>query len=270
MVNIISEISINHLGMIKFAKILALRSKEVGANFVKFKIKDVNNYYVSGKKYRGYDFNMYRASMELSKKDFEVLDEYCREIQIPWFSTIHDEKGLEFISKFNPPFYKVASMDATELEFLRLFSGIGKPLIVSTGGLNFTQIQEVVDTVLSTNLKLILNHCVSIYPTPLEQCNIGFIKKLRDTFEPDVTIGYSGHEEGWMPTLEAIRLGVSFVERHITLSRDLKIHHIDASLTVAEFEQMVRDIRETELVHSKEYSEVESDEYSFLKERRYQ
>lgn len=262
--------------MVNIAKETIKSCYLAGADYIKLKKKNVQNYYQKGKQWRKYDFKTYRQSLELSEEDFKTIDIYCGILRIPWFSTVHDKENLLFISKFNPPFYKVASMDAKNPEFLSWFVDTvpsNKPVIVSTGGMGLGEIEDVVKLVTDHKLSLILNHCVSIYPTPLEQTNIGMIATLRTKFaSSSVKIGYSGHEEGWGPTLMAVILGAEFIERHVTLSRDLKIHHIEAGLTTNEFKSMINDVRNIETLNQllkTGWNEYNLEELDFLLNKNY-
>ena len=270
MVKIIAELSINHLGMRKIAEVMIKEASRIGADYVKLKKKNVDLYYSPGKTFRGYEFKKYRGSFELSEDDFEWIDELCYREGIEWFSTVHDLDGFEFFSNYDVPFYKIASSDALDPKFVEWFTEKNTekvPMIVSTGGMDLEQIKDVVRTIKPHDIPLIINHCVSIYPTPVEQTNIGFIKELQKI--DGITVGYSGHEEGWIPTLLAVQLGVEYVERHLALSRDIDIHHIDASLTVDEFHEMVKDIRSLETIMSSKHKGFELEELSFLKDKVY-
>jgi len=271
MVKIIAELSINHLGMKKIAIAMMEECAKMGVDYIKFKKKDVASYYKSGKDFKGYDFKKYRGSFELSEKDFEEIDLWCSENEMKWFSTIHGVNSFNVISSFDVPFYKIASSDALDDKFIEWYLTANKekkPTIVSTGGMDIMQIDEMARLMRGEEIPLIINHCVSIYPTPIEQTNIGFIKELQSIC--GVTVGYSGHEEGWIPTLLAVQMGVEYVERHLTLSRDLDIHHINASLTVDEFSDMVNDIRDLEKALDSGYKDYEEMEFNFLKERVYE
>ena len=271
MVKIIAELSINHLGMAKIAQVMIEACAKMGVDYIKLKKKDVDSYYKDGKEYRGYDFKKYRGSFELSEEDFELIDNICWQNNIKWFSTVHDTKGFKFLSNFDIPFYKIASSDALSDAFMEWFIVANKEkktTIISTGGMDLDAIKKLVRRMQLHDIPLIVNHCVSIYPTPIEQTNIGFIKELQKI--DGISVGYSGHEVGWVPTLLAVQLGVEYVERHLALSRDINIHHIDASLTLDEFRDMVRDIRDLDTAMDSGYKGFEKDELTFLKERIYE
>jgi len=271
---IVAELSINHLGMRKLAIVILQKCKEIGVDYVKFKIKNVKKYYKkSPTKYNGYDFITYRNSFELSEDDFEYINNWCKKNKLPWFATVHDSSGLDFLSRYEVPFYKIASSDSQNLSFVRKVvkhNESKKPLIISTGGCSLKHIDKIVKIVSASETKLYLLHCVSMYPTPIDKCNIKFITRLRKKYESDnIKIGYSGHETGWLPTLFAVHNGASIIERHITVTRNLNIHHIAAALTLEEFSNMVDDINNLSKMISAKDVEFYNEEYGFIRDKKY-
>lgn len=277
MPKIVAEISINHMGMLKLVKIIIDECEKMGVDYIKLKMKDVGKYYEDeSKKWRGYNFKEYRASLELSKDDFKEIDEYCKNKKIKWYATVHDEESLEFISQFNPPFYKVASMDNDRLGFLDkiLDKAFAQkvPIVVSLGGKTYDWADIIAEKAKAKGVEAYILHCVSIYPTPLEETNILAVGRLKEKFKNDshIHIGYSGHEEGYLPTLLAVQQGAEMIERHICFSRDLQIHHIKAGLNIEEFKDMVRDIREIFRIVEKDFREFSLKELEFLKYKKYE
>lgn len=271
---IVAEFTINHLGMRKIVLATLQRCKEMGVDYAKFKKKDVYKYYSKdGKRFNGYDFLLYRNSLELSDEDFFAIDEWCKANDMKWYATCHDLDSTKFISQFDPPYYKIASMDAqndTLLENLLQHNETKKPMIVSMGGLSMKAIAKIVEKVRLKDIELIILHTVSIYPTPIERCNVSAIAELRQEFEGNgVSIGYSGHEQGYIPTLLAVQHGAAMVERHITLSRKFNIHHINTALTTDEFYQMIKDIDQVVNMMAMEKTVFYEEEFKFLKDRDY-
>jgi len=242
---IVAELSINHLGMVKIAQKMIDSAINSGADLVKFKYKNVNKYYKSDNKHwRNFNFKNYRKSLELSKEDFTTIATYCKKRQIKWFCTVHDLEGMEFIKSFNPPYYKIASMDTIRKDFLESVmqkcKQEEKPLIVSLGGKDDAFTDNLVKQINDLKIKAYLLHTVSIYPTPLGQSNVQYISKLKNKYENEnIQIGYSGHETGYAPSLLAALQGAKMIERHFSLTRGFDIHHIEASITPKEFRDMV-------------------------------
>ena len=84
-------------------------------------------------------------------------------------------------------------------------------------------------------------HCISVYPSEDEECNLLIIKSLKDRYKCEV--GYSGHERGVLPSVLAVTLGATSIERHITLDRTMYGSDQSASLEKKGLELMVRDAR---------------------------
>lgn len=271
----VAELSINHLGMVKIAQKMIDEAVAGGANLIKLKFKNVKKYYKDdGKKWRNFDFKTYRGSLELSKEDFGYLAEYCNSKGIRWFCTVHDEEGLDFIKTFNPPFYKVASMDAGKTKLvdkvMKLCSEESKPLIISLGGKSDEFVSKLVDKINQFELKAFLLHTVSIYPTPDGKSNITYITHLRSKFESDnIKIGYSGHEVGYAPSILATLQGAKMIERHFALSLDWDIHHLGCALTPEKYREMNETIDKLILENNAGLTEFHREELDFLKDMKY-
>lgn len=274
----IAELTINHLGMINIAKMMIKAAKNSGANLVKLKIKNVQSYYADDTvaDWRNFQFKKYRQSLELTKEDFAELDAYCKEIGMKWCSTIHDLESLDFIKTFDPPMYKVASMDIDKPDLLDAVISLckkeNKSIIMSVGGRNLEQIKELVGKIEAADIYAYILHTVSIYPTPVGTSNINFFRYLKDNIESKggkIRIGYSGHEQGYAPSVLAGTYGAAMIERHFTLTRDYQIHHMEAALTPDEFSEMVNLIDEVAEELGSSVQDVNKDEMHFLKEMNY-
>lgn len=271
----VAELSINHLGMVNIAKKMIDEAISCGADLIKLKYKNVDKYYRDdGKVWRNFNFKTYRGSLELSKKDFETIAKYCSSKNIKWFCTVHDDEGLEFLKPFDPPYYKVASMDADNEKLvdrvMSLCKEEDKPLVISLGGKNNNFVSTIVSKVNDYGIKAYLLHTVSIYPTPTGESNMSYVSYLKRHFESDtVKVGYSGHEVGFTPSLLAATQGASMIERHFTLSRDWLIHHMDCALTPTEYKQMTSIIEEMTKESNSKLTDFHQEELSFLKDRNY-
>ena len=271
----VAEFTVNHLGMVSIAKKMIDAAISGGANLIKLKYKNVDKYYQDdGKKWRNFNFKSYRGSLELSKNDFAELAEYCNSKSINWFCTVHDSEGLEFLKPFDPPYYKVASMDADKVELvdevMSLCKKENKPIIISLGGKSNKFVADIVAKINEHDIKAFLLHTVSIYPTPTGQSNISYIRYLKKHFESDnIKIGYSGHEIGYTPSLLAVTHGAAMIERHFTLSHDWKIHHLKCALTPDQYKEMNKMIDELISESNSNLNEFHQDELKFLQDMNY-
>jgi hypothetical protein len=132
---------------------------------------------------------------------------------------------VDFIERFDPPCYKLASASITDHDLLRKTRATGKPILMSTGMSTLEEIDAAVD-VLGLH-DLLVMHAVSMYPCEVKDLNLRMIETLRARYAT-LPIGYSGHETGLAPTFAAVAMGAAAVERHITLDRECGVARADA------------------------------------------
>src|SRR5262252_4617986 len=220
---IVAEIGINHNGDIDLARRLISVAVAAGCDAVKFQKRTVDVVYSSEElaKPRENPFGPtngdLKRGLELDFYDYQEIDAYCRASKITWFASCWDEKSVDFIDRFAPPCYKIASASLTDDNLLRHTRATGKPVILSTGMSTLEQIDHAVD-VLGTR-DLILLHACSTYPAYYEELNLRAIPAMRLRY--GVPVGYSGHETGIASTVAAAVMGASCVERHITTDRSM-------------------------------------------------
>ena len=253
---VIAEIGINHNGEVALAKKLIDVAVDAGANAVKFQKRSLENLYKNDVlddpniDSQGLEIliNVLKE-VEFTESEYEEIIEYCKTKKIPFLCTPWDKPSVDFLDKFQVPALKIASADMTNLPLIHHACKTKKPLIISTGMSTMDEIEKTVDFVKKENVPFVLLHCNSTYPSPVELLNLSLIDLLRQKF--DVPIGYSGHEQGIMPTLAAANMGAVVVERHITLDRKMEGIDQAASLEPEEFKNLVMYIRESEKAKGK-------------------
>lgn len=249
-VYIIAEIGINHNGSLKKALKLVKGARDAGCDCVKFQ-KRIPELCVPKDQWNierdtpwgRMTYIEYRHKVELSLSDYEKIDQYCRKKGIDWTASCWDEESVDFINAFDVPFYKAASASLTDIALLRKKRSTGKPLMISTGMSTEEEIVNAVELIGRENL--MIAHSTSTYPCKPEELNLRMIHTLQKLF-PEVPVGYSGHETGLSPTLAAVALGATFVERHITLDRAMWGTDQAASVEVSGFRRLVENIRDVE------------------------
>jgi len=218
---IIAEIGINHNGDIDLARRLISVAVAAGCDAVKFQKRTVEEVYSPEElaKPRESPFGAtngdLKRGLEFGHDEYRLIDRYCREVKMPWFASCWDEKSVDFIDRFDPPCYKIASASLTDDRLLRHTRSKGKPVILSTGMSTIEEIDRAVE-VLGTN-DLVLLHACSAYPAYYPELNLRTIVTLKERYQ--VPVGYSGHETGLPSTIAAVALGACAIERHITLDR---------------------------------------------------
>lgn len=219
----IGEVGINHNGDINLAKKMILEAKKAGFSAVKFQKRnpEISTPENVKSKLRETPWGEmtyldYKFRIEFEKKEYDEIDNYCRELEIDWFASCWDIDSLNFLLNYEPPVLKIASASITNKDLLIAHRDSMLPIIMSTGMSTPDEIHKAY-TILKNNDLAIL-HTTSTYPCPPEELNLNVIKTLIQQY-PNNPIGYSGHESGLSTSIAAAVLGAKIIERHITLNR---------------------------------------------------
>lgn len=243
---IIAEIGINHNGSVELAKKHIDLALKAGCDAVKFQKRTVDVVYTKEELARerqsvfGTTNGDLKRGLEFGYEEYSQIDKYCRDKGILWFASCWDEASVDFINQFDVPCYKIASASLTDDNLLKHTKSKGKPILLSTGMSTMEEIRHAVEILGEDNL--IIYHCTSTYPSNAEETNLKAIETLKKEFNSP--IGYSGHERGITPSILAVALGASSVERHITTDRTNWGSDQAASLELTGLSHMVRDIRQ--------------------------
>lgn len=246
---VIAEIGLNHNGSIDLAKKLIDVAKKCGVDAVKFQKRTVEclaiDSILNAKDDRFPEFgNTYkeiRNYLEFNLSEYIELKQYAKSKKLDFLVTAFDIEAVDFLEKISVDKYKVASHSLTNLDLLKYIAMKNTPVIMSTGMCEIDDIDRAVSIFKDSNTNLSLLHCVSAYPTPLEECNLLALKNLKARY--DLVTGYSGHEVGFLPTLLAVAMGAEIIERHITLDKNMIGFDHKISLEPNELEIMVSQIR---------------------------
>ena len=241
----IAEIGINHNGSLEMAKQLIDVAVKCGCDAIKFQKRTVDIVYTPEDLARerenpfGKTNGDLKRGLEFGEKEYSEIDKYCKEKHIHWFASCWDEDSVDFIAKFDPPCFKIASASLTDDDLLKHHRKYGKPIILSTGMSTMVQIEHAVEVLGMDDL--IVLHSTSTYPAKPEELNLKMITTLREKFP--VPIGYSGHEVGLSPTFAAAVLGAQVIERHITMDRANWGSDQAASVEPQGLERLMKEIR---------------------------
>ena len=231
---LIAEIGINHNGDIKIAKQLIKNAKDCRFDAVKFQKRTIDIVYDQKTldTYRespwGKTTREQKMGLEFEKTEYDEIDKYCKELNIDWFASSWDVKSLEFLDNYNLKYHKIASAMIVDQNFLEEVSRRNKHTFISTGMSTEQDIDNAVNIFKKNNCSFELMHCVSTYPMKPEDANLITINQLKKEY--GCNVGYSGHENGVVISLAAMMLGISSLERHITLDRTMYGSDQSASL----------------------------------------
>ena len=250
-VYITAEIGINHNGDLEICKKLIDWAVLCGCDAVKFQKRTVEKVYTKEylDSYRespwGTTQRAQKEGLEFGKKEYDIIDSYCKEKGIEWFASAWDVDAQKFLEQYDCKHNKVASAMLTNLELLEMIAKEKKHTFVATGMSTFEEIDTAVEIFKKYECPYELMHCNSTYPMKNEDANLKMIYTLRERYGCDV--GYSGHETGRIVSLAAVAMGATSLERHITLDRAMYGSDQAASLEVDDLQRLVKDIRAIEL-----------------------
>jgi len=247
---ITGEIGINHNGNVEIAKQLIDVAKIAGADAVKFQKRTIDLVYTkemldsARESPWGTTQRAQKGGLEFGLNEYREIDAYCKGKGIEWFASAWDPESQKFLRQFDLKYNKIASAMIVYEDLLREVASEKKHTFISTGMSDFEQIDRAIEVFRSAGCPFELMHCVSTYPMNDEDANLNRIKTLRDRYKCNV--GYSGHEVGLAVSYAAAALGITSLERHITLDRAMYGSDQAASVETAGLIQLVGAVRKIE------------------------
>ncbi|MCG6191215.1 N-acetylneuraminate synthase [Maribellus maritimus] len=254
---IIAEAGVNHNGNMEMAKKLIEAAANAGADFVKFQTFNASKLVSKSAKKAEYQIRnlideddsqwAMLKKLELNEDMHHELIHHCHTFGIQFLSTGFDNESIDFLDSLDIPFFKTPSGEITNKPFLKYIAGKGKPVIMSTGMANISEVKSALDvlTLHGLNKKQItVLHCNTEYPTPYEDVNLKAMEHIHS--ELGVEVGYSDHTNGIEVPVAAVALGAKVIEKHFTLDRNLPGPDHKASLDPVKLKEMVSAIRNIE------------------------
>ncbi|WP_182199781.1 N-acetylneuraminate synthase [Paraliobacillus salinarum] len=252
---IIAEAGVNHNGSVDIAKQLIEEAAKAGADYVKFqtfKAEKLVAKHAPKANYQNLTTDNRESQYEMIKKlelDLEMHHElirYSKKRGIEFLSTAFDIESAELLNDLGIDFFKVPSGEITNLPFLENVGSFGKDVILSTGMSSLGEIESAVNVLYDAGApEIIVLHCNTEYPTPIEDVNLLAMNTIKNAFNVD--IGYSDHTNGIEIPIAAVALGAKVIEKHFTLDRNMEGPDHRASLEPHELAQLVKSIRNIEL-----------------------
>ncbi len=245
---IIAEIGMNHNGDIELAKEIIKSAAECGCDAAKFQIFTAEKLVTKDAKTYGNDGHLPEYQQEMYKKyelthgQYLELKKYCNSLGLEFFASVWDEENADMLEKLDGACFKLGSADITHIPLIKHIAKKNKPIIMSTGMATFEEIEEAVNAIKNEgNNQIVLLHCISGYPTKIEDSNLKFIQTLQRKFP--FSIGFSDHTPGPFSSVAAVTLGAKVIEKHFTIDKNLEgvDHHL--SMNPSEMKQMCDEIR---------------------------
>ena len=252
-VYVVAEAGVNHDGSLDKALRLVDVAVEVGADAVKFQIFRADELASAAAETAGYQRKCDRSSqremlarLELTDDEFRRVRTHCAERGIEFLATPFGPRDIDRLMELEVNAIKIASTDLNNLPLLRLAAQAGLPLIVSTGAATEEEIRASVERLRQWDVgeRLILLHCVSAYPTPLDAANLRAIGTLRRAF--GTVCGFSDHTTEAQTGAWAVAAGASVLEKHFTLDRAAPGPDHAMSLDPPGLRQYISAVRATE------------------------
>jgi len=162
-------------------------------------------------------YDLYRQAQTPWEWHKPIFDR-ARELGLVVFSTPFDETAVDFLEELDPPCYKIASFENTDIPLIRKVARTGKPMIISTGMATLAELDETVRTARESGCRyMVLLKCTSTYPATPVNSNLMTIPHMRELFNCE--IGLSDHTLGIGVSIAAVAMGATVIEKHFTLSR---------------------------------------------------
>ncbi|AXP08234.1 pseudaminic acid synthase [Campylobacter hepaticus] len=251
---IIAELSANHSGSLDLALKSIKAAKQAGADAIKIQTYTPDSLTLNSDKE---DF-IIKGGLWDKRKLYELYDnaktpyewhsqifETAQNEGILCFSSPFAKKDVEFLKRFDPIAYKIASFEVNDEDFIRYVAKENKTTLISTGIATQEELSRVCEIFKEeNNPNLIFLKCTSAYPADLSDMNLKSIISLKEKFK--VEVGLSDHSFGFLAPIIAVSLGAKIIEKHFIIDKSIKSEDREFSLDFKEFKSMVDAIRQTE------------------------
>ncbi len=224
---IIAELSANHNGDINNAKKIIEVAKKSGADAIKLQTyrpdtitldSDLPDFQIKEGLWKGRTLYELYEWAHTPWEWHPPLFEYARNLGITIFSSPFDTTAVDFLESLNAPAYKIASFEAVDLSLIKYVASTRKPMIISTGMADASEIEEAIEAAREGGCKdLALLHCVSGYPAPASDYNLRTITDMIERY--GLVTGLSDHTIDNTTAISSVALGASIIEKHVTLDR---------------------------------------------------
>lgn len=273
---VIAEMSANHGGKIENAFRIIEEAAKAGADCVKIQTYTADTltinctddpYVIKGGLWDGYNFYQLYKEAYTPWEWQQKLKEKCEEVGVDFLSTPFDNTAVDFLENLGVEFYKIASFELVDIPLIEYVASKGKPIVLSCGMGSVEEIEEALEACKrQNNENVILLKCCSQYPAQYEDMNVSVIPDMIKRFNKPV--GLSDHSFGSLAPVVAVAMGAQVIEKHVCLNKEIESADAGFSMTMDEFAQMVKDVRNASIIKGKPTYELTEHEKSGLGGRR--
>jgi N-acetylneuraminate synthase/sialic acid synthase len=252
---VIAEVGHNHGGKFETARTMIQTAAACGASAVKLQKRDNDALYsralldspYENEHSFGRTYGEHRRALEFTERDYLACRAVAKTASIDFFATAFDERSADFLMTIGVPAIKIASGGLTDIPLLKHVALLGVPLILSTGGGSWEDVDDALDILLRYTSSVALLHCTAAYPVmKAEELNLLAIVEMRTRY-PNVVIGWSSHDTGISMSLVAYAYGARIIEQHFTLNRASKGTDHAFSLEPKGLQTMCEDLKKAHL-----------------------
>lgn len=275
-VYIIAEMSANHGGKIENAFRIIEEAANAGADCVKIQTYTADTltinckddpYVIKGGLWDGYNYYQLYKDAYTPWEWQKALKEKCEEVGVDFLSTPFDSTAVDFLENLGVEFYKIASFELVDIPLIEYVASKGKPIVLSCGMGSVEEIEEALAACRrQNNENVILLKCCSQYPAQYEDMNVSVIPDMIKRFNKPV--GLSDHSFGALAPVVAVAMGAQVIEKHVCLNKEIESADAGFSMTMEEFAQMVKDVRNASIIKGKPTYELTEHEKNGLGGRR--
>lgn len=247
MTKIIAEIGINHNGSIDLCKELIMLAKVSGCDYAKIQKRNPDVCVPEQQKNKRRNtpwgemsYIEYKHKIEFSEEQIKELCDFSKSIGIEFFASVWDCDSVKVMAKYTKV-GKIGSASITDLELCKAAREAFDFLIISTG----MSTEEEIEKCIAVCNPDVIMHTNSTYPCPVEELNLKYIHWLKEKY-PTKDIGWSGHEYGLVTTFASVAMGATWVERHITMNRNMWGSDQTSSVEPSGLMKLVKGIRDIE------------------------
>lgn len=273
---IIAEMSANHGGSLENALEIVEEAAKAGADCVKIQTYTADTltidckdeaYQIHGGLWDGYNYyQLYQEAMT-PWEWHEPIKRKCEELGVDFLSTPFDNTAVDYLENLDIKFYKIASYELVDIPLIEYVASKGKPIIMSCGMGSVEEIQEALDACKRQgNDQVVLLKCCSQYPAKYEDMKLSLIPDMKQRFH--VPVGLSDHSFGALAPVVAVSLGAQVIEKHVCLDRKVDSADAGFSMKMSEFADMVKKVRDAEVMMGQPTYELTEHEKNGLSGRR--